>query len=152
MAFTGTIPVDTTTPLGQTRALIGDDQYTDNGDGTGTFGYFSDDTLNVLLSQGYNDPLMAAGFAYLKLAAQAAIVEAAIQGDDLKVNDTSRSARLEAIAQDFFKQANDTEWFSMTPTGDQDVDLRDYLYPTGRKMLTDIFYEAPASVLFPDRN
>lgn len=150
MAFTGKIPVDPTTLVGQTRELVGDTTYTDNLDGTGNFGYFSDQTLNVLLTNGYNDPLMAAGYAYLKLAAQMAIVEAAVQGDDLKVNDTSRSTRLEAIANDFFKRANDTEWFSLKNTGDRNVDVRDYLYPTGRNMLTDIWYDIPASVLFPD--
>lgn len=149
MAFVGVAPLDPTTLVGQSRSLIGDRQYTSNPDGTGNYGYFSDADILVLLGQGDQNPLRAAALAFRQLAASFAMQEAVIAGDDLKANTTSRSVRLESLADKLDERADAQGWFSLTNTGDGVTDLRDYMYPTGDVILSELFWGIQDSVGFP---
>lgn len=151
MAFVGVAPFDPSTPIGQVRSLVGDTQYVDNTDGTGNYGYFADNDLAVLLLQSAQSVLMAAGFAFLKLSALFAATEANVATDDLKIIDTSKSMRFEAIGNDFINRANNVEWFELTPTGDAIVDVRDFFYPTGSMLPSEILYGTTESDLYLGR-
>jgi hypothetical protein len=121
-----------------------------NPDGTNAdYLYFSDAEINSYLTQGGSNPMMATGFAYLALARNAAMQQGVIKTDDLNVDDTSRAAALRLLADEWFNRANNVEWFVLTPTGDAEVDVRDYFYPNGLQIPSEYLYSEPASELFP---
>lgn len=147
--------VDPTQPLGQTRLNLGDMTFTPvtpaNPDGTDAdFRYFSDAELTAFLLQGDSNPLMATGFAYLTWARDAAKLQAFIKTADLNIDSTAQAAQFRLLADEYFTRANNVEWFTLNPSAEEIIDVRDYMYPTGGRTTSDIFYETDASNLLPD--
>lgn len=155
MSNPGVSPIDPASLIGQVRLNVGDTVSTPivppNADGTNAdYQYFSDAEISSYLIQGGQNPMMATGFAYLKLAALAAAQQGAIKTDDLMADDTTQAAALRLIADEWFNRANNVEWFELVNTGDAEVDVRNYFYPSGLQTPSELFYSEPASILFPD--
>ena len=145
MANAGIAPLDSTTNIGITRALITDTQFVALNPvvaGQGNYSWFSDVEIASFLAVGANNPLMATGFAFLALAGQVAANEANVdvQSLDFKVTSSKRAADLRADAQVWFSMANNTEQVSLVNTGVSTLDFRDYLYPTGNLIFSDLFW------------
>lgn len=125
MANPGVAPPDYSTPVGRLRATIGDVSYVALAPpvpGQGDYRMFSDSELGVFIAQGDDSVLRAAGFAYLALAAQAALAGKSVADHDLRVDTTKRGADLRAIAQSFFDRADEQdagtdEGFQIVQTG-----------------------------------
>lgn len=60
MANQGAVPVDFTSPVGQTRTLMGDTDATAVENGVGTYVWFSDEELGVYVALNGGDPRRAA--------------------------------------------------------------------------------------------
>ena len=145
MANVGIAPPDLTTNLGVARALITDTQYLALSPavaGQGDYRWFSDLEIAAFLIAGGNNPLMATGFAFLSLASQVSANEANvdIQSLDFKVTSSKRASDLRADAQIWFDRANNVEQVSLVNTGVSTLDFRDYLYPTGELIFSDLFW------------
>lgn len=120
-------------------------------DGQADYRFFSDAELTSFLLQGDNNPLMATGFAYLSWSRDAAKLAILGKTDDLQFDTTDRAKEFRLIADEFFERANNVEWFSLSPTSEEIVDVRDYMYPTGGRTTSDIFYEVDADLILPDQ-
>lgn len=150
----GNTTIDPTSPLGQVRLNLGDtvsSPLTPDVPGQGDFRFFSDLEIQAFLSQGGNNPLMATGFAYLSWARDAAKLAILGKTDDLQFDTTARAKEFRLLAEEFFSRANNVEWFDLSPTSQEIVDVRDFMYPTGLRTTSDIFYEVDADVILPDQ-
>ena len=118
----GVAPLDPTSDVGQVRLAIGDTQstpYDPDEPGFGDYVMFSDAELALFFARG-GTVLSGAGFAYLALAAQAALASQSVKDYDLALDNTKRAADLRAIAQAFFDQdiaGGAGEYFDIVPTG-----------------------------------
>jgi len=122
----GAYPVDLASDVGQFRALIGDlnsTPYNPVYPGFQNFEKFSDAEIEAYISQGGDSISRGIGYAYLYLAGQAALVSRSIKDYDLQVDNTKRAADLRAIAEFWFKRADEDDVataedaFEIVPTG-----------------------------------
>jgi hypothetical protein len=118
--------------------------------GQADFRFFSDAEIQAYLIQGGNNPMMATGFAYLAWSRDAAKLQMLGKTDDLQFDTTDRAKEFRLIADEWFNRANNVEWFDLGPTSEEVIDVRDYMYPTGGRTVSDIFYEVDAAVILPD--
>lgn len=149
MANSGIAPADPTTAVGATRYLIGDTvsvPLVPAVTGSEDYAYFSDVTLGTFLQRGYHNPLMAAGFAFLQLAAGAALQSVTVETSGMKADLTKRAADLRAVANSFFERANDEERLTLVGSGPATIDVRDLMYPTGSTLLSDLYFTVPAEI------
>ena len=121
----GEYPVDRASNVGQFRALVGDlnsTPYNPVEPGFQNFEKFSDAEIEAYISQG-GSVTRGIGYAYLYLAAQAAKESISVGDYDLKIDKTKRAADLRAIAEFWFKRADDDDIataedaFEIVPTG-----------------------------------
>ena len=146
MTNPGFAPASPRTNVGATRYLIGDTvsvPLVPPIPGTESYAYFSDVALGAFLLRGSHNPLMAAGFAFLQLAAGAALESVMVESAGIKADLTTRSAGLRAVADDFFNRANNEETLVLTSTGQGALDVRELLYPTGNTLLSDLYFTVP---------
>lgn len=121
----GVIPVDATTPVGSLRYAIGDtayELYTPDVPPYANFAAFSDAELEALLVMGGGIPANAIGYAYLKLAGQAAGQAVAWASDDLRLSLEKTPTELRLIAAMWFEQGEAAtlaaeDHFDIVPTG-----------------------------------
>lgn len=109
MANVGIAPHNPLTSIGSLREFIGDTEYVGlvpEVVGYGSYINFSDDELNALLASSNGSNPRAAGYAYMKLAGQAAVRSMSFKTEDLAVDWRGRAADLRLIAQSFFDQAD----------------------------------------------
>lgn len=150
----GNTTIDSTSPLGQVRLNLGDtvsSPLVPDVAGQGDFRFFSDLEIQAFLSQGGNNPLMATGFAYLAWSRDAAKLAILGKTDDLQFDTTDRAKEFRLLADEWFTRANNVEWFDLSPSAEEVVDVRDYMYPTGLRTTSDIFYEVDANLILPDQ-
>lgn len=107
----GIAPTDPTTPLGQTRGIIGDTlsiPLDPDVAGQGAYPRFGDIELLSFLAQGGQSPLRATAYAYLQLAAGVALTaKRATATDDLKIGASAGPDGLLAIAARYFAMADE---------------------------------------------
>lgn len=106
MSNLGVAPPDHATLVGQTRALIGDVNYSSTAGETGEYDYFSDGEILSFLTAGGDNPVRATGYAYRQLAASQTLLGAKINTDDLGVDTTKRGSDLLAISKSYFDEAD----------------------------------------------
>lgn len=111
MSNPGIAPPDFSTHVGAFRLVTGDVNYAALNPvvaGQGDYTLFSDAEV-----QGYLDVsagiLSAAGYAYMALAAEAALKAKSVKDFDLSVDLTKRAAELRAQAAAFFQRAADED-------------------------------------------
>lgn len=153
MSNPGVSPFDPTSPLGQVRLNLGDTvsvPLVPDVPGQADYRFFSDAELTSFLAQGGNNPLMATGFAYLSWSRDAAKLAILGKTDDLQFDTTDRAKEFRLLADEWFSRANNVEWFDLSPSAEEIIDVRDYMYPTGLRTTSDIFYEVDANVILPD--
>ena len=154
MSNPGSTTIDPTSPLGQVRLNLGDTvsvPLVPDVPGQGDFRFFSDLEIQAFLAQGDNNALMATGFAYLSWSRDAAKLAILGKTDDLQFDTTDRAKEFRLLADEFFERANNVEWFTLSPTSEEVVDVRDYMYPTGGRTTSDIFYEVDAELILPSQ-
>jgi hypothetical protein len=108
MANAGIYPLDPTSDVGKLRLTLGDVNSVPLDppvSGMQDYTKFSDDELTAFIDEGNDSILRAAGYAYLALAAQAAIVGRSTKDHDLAIDTRNRSESLTAIATMYFGQA-----------------------------------------------
>lgn len=97
----GVAPPDMTTAVGQTRALLGDVEYTEYDPpqtGFGMYGKMSDDEIEGFLARSDNSPEGAMYFVYLQIAGDSAFASKIVKDFDLQVDTSKRSGEFLAIA------------------------------------------------------
>lgn len=112
MANPGIAPVDTSTPLGIVRGLIGDTNFVPlvpAVDGQGDYDYFGDSELQSLLAVAGGSTTRATGLAFSKLAVQAALAAASIKTEDLAISDITRADSLRQLAAQWLARADDED-------------------------------------------
>ncbi len=147
MTNLGIAPADVSTTIGMARTLIGDTHYVDVVPaiaGQGSYDRFSDGDIAVFLIQGQSNPMVACGYAYLQMAAALALTSVNLATNDLKIDNTKRVDQLRLIAESWFDRANASETLSLGDSSSTQYDLRDFLYPTGIKIASDIIWTDPA--------
>lgn len=102
-------PPDPTTPVGQTRILIGDMTYTANSDDVFSYTYFSDLELSTFLALGGSNVYRAAGTAIKQLAINADLSGISIKAADLSIDNRTRGTNLLAIATSYLAQADEMD-------------------------------------------
>lgn len=150
----GNTTIDPTTPLGQVRLNLGDtvsSPLVPDVPGQGDFRFFSDPEIQAFLLQGGNNPLMATGFAFLSWSRDATKLAILGKTDDLAFDTTDRAKEFRLLADEWFNRANNVEWFDLSPTSQELVDVRDFMYPTGGRTTSDIFYEVDPSTILPEQ-
>jgi hypothetical protein len=128
MTNRGIAPLDPSSDVGKVRLLVGDTVYTalvPPEVGYGDYTNFSDDEIEAFLTAGGDSTMRAAGFAYMQLAATAAMESVSIADYDLKVDLTKRAGDLRAMAEFYFEQADQIDGasedaFIIVPTGQRD--------------------------------
>lgn len=120
----GVWPLDATTDIGRLRAIVNDtssEPYDPPEPGFENYTLFSDAELQAFLDLGGDSLLMAAGYAYLALSAEASRFSKSVKDYDLAIDYTKRAADLRATAQFYFGQAGDVDGtvdsFDVVPTG-----------------------------------
>lgn len=123
MVNIGVAPPDPSTEIGSLRYAIGDTEYNPlvpPVEGFGDYEIFSDAELQSLLDMGGGIPANAIGFAYLKLAGQAASTAIDWKSDDLSLSMSKTPAELRAIAAMWFSQGEaalaNADIFDIFPT------------------------------------
>ena len=147
MANPGIAPADPNTNVGATRYLMGDTvsvPLVPTVAGHEDYAYFSDTALGTFLQRGSHNPLMACGFAFMQLAAGAALQSVTVETSGMKADLTKRAADLRSVANSFFEKANNEERLVLSNTGMPTLDVRDLMYPTGSTLLSDIYFTVPA--------
>lgn len=116
MANKGIAPPDMDTNVGQLRVVLGDLDYSPLDPpetGFGNYVKWSDAELTGFLAMtgaGEDQSILrAAGYAFLQLAASAALESKSVRDHDLQIDLTKRAADLRAIAQMYFTQADDLD-------------------------------------------
>lgn len=107
MANKGVAPADLTSDVGRLRAILGDMDYVPLDPpeaGFGDYGMYSDGELSVFLGQGESVE-GGAYFAYMQMAAAAAMESRSVKDFDLSIDLTRRSGDLRAIAQMWWERA-----------------------------------------------
>lgn len=97
----GIAPPDMSTAVGQTRALLGDVEYTEYDPpqtGFGMYEKMSDLEIEGFLARSDNSPEGAMYFVYLQISGDAAFASRMIRDFDLQVDTTKRSGEFLAIA------------------------------------------------------
>jgi len=125
----GIAPPDPSTPVGQLRGALGDTEYKELDppeEGYGSYENFGDTELEALLAMSDGSPTRAAGYGYLKLAAQAANEAVDWASDDKRVTMSKRAEWLTKQAQ---------IWFDLADSGDQSAvnNYFDLVYPFGNR-------------------
>ena len=126
----GRHPLDPDSDVGKLRILIGDtlsEPYDPVEPGIQNYQMFSDAELEGFLLAGDESLFRAAGFAYLQLAARAALESKSVKDYDLSLDVTKRSNDLREIARMWFQRADDedvdeggADIFDMFPLGGDD--------------------------------
>lgn len=124
MANPGAFPLDPSSPVGELRLVLGDTQSVPlDPPVTGQQDYtmFSDAELNQFISMG-SGTTGGAAYAYLQLAASAAMEAKNIATDDLRVSTEKRADALRELAKLWFTRADaeaaaEDEHFDIVPTG-----------------------------------
>lgn len=109
MTNKGIAPPDPATEVGRFRFLIDDTEYTELDPpeaGQGSYEQFSDADIEAFLMMGDESVNRAMGYAYLRLASEAARESKTVKDFDLSVDLTKRSADLRAIAALWFDRAD----------------------------------------------
>ena len=110
-------PPDPDTLVGELRYLLGDINYDPD---TGRYERFTDAELEAALALAEDDLARAAGYAYLKLASQAAEQAKSVKDYDLQVDLSKRATELRLVAGMWFDRADanaEDDIFDMFETG-----------------------------------
>ncbi|ALJ19496.1 hypothetical protein [Microbacterium sp. No. 7] len=125
MSTEGTYPIDTGTPVGQLRYLVGDTAATniDAVAGVADYAIWSDDALIAALAISGDNQNRAAGSLYTLLASQYVQLGRSIKTDDLAIDTRHRGKDMLEIARSFYAQADAAdgdaaaEFFDIVPLG-----------------------------------
>lgn len=105
----GVAPLDSTTAVGQLRAILGDTSYVDLTPpiaGMGDYAVYSDADLVAALTLAKGSILRAAGQLTKRLALQYSAEGRSIKTDDLAIDVRSRGADLLKVAESFIDDAD----------------------------------------------
>lgn len=131
MANIGVAPPDYSTPVGILRRRVGDTEYVETTPGFGDYTMFSDSELEGFLADGGDSTSRALGYLFLEIAGNAALLSKYIKTDDLTLDTTKRAADLRAMADSWFKRADEEDAaagyeddFAIVPTGQRGCSCR----------------------------
>lgn len=122
----GLVPLDSATPVGQFRIMVGDttsEAYDPPVAGRGNYAMFSDLEIEGFIAAAGDNLYRAVGFSYLTLAGQAAMESKSVKDFDLSIDLTKRATDLRLIADTWFGRADDQDAyledaFFIAPLGD----------------------------------
>lgn len=104
----GAWPVNTSTPVGVLREMVGDidgEPLAPPNDGTALFPYFSDLELEALYEAADQSVTRATGLAYRRIAVYLTIEATDIQSDDLRIRTIERAKAMRELANDYINDA-----------------------------------------------
>lgn len=109
------LPIDPTTPLGQTRLMVGDVTFDIT---TGTYTYFTDAEVNACILLASGSVLRACGYLVLQLANSQTLAGLSIKADQFSIATTGKGGTLVQVAQQYFAQADVADMNSQAEDAD----------------------------------